>query len=136
MLKQLTAFMAVLAIVTPVFLLSGAPAGAITVNNAFGGDTTRTNIEGNLGLGNGKKGPQEIAASIINVALGFLGIIAVVLILIAGFQWMTAGGDQAKVDGAKKTLSAAVIGLVIILAAWGIANYVLSSLINATGTNT
>ncbi|KKR20471.1 MAG: hypothetical protein UT48_C0017G0013 [Parcubacteria group bacterium GW2011_GWE2_39_37] len=135
MLKQMTAFAAVLVIVSPVFLLS-APANALDVNDAFGGDTTRQNIETNLGLGNGNKGPQEIAASIINVALGFLGIIAVVLILIAGFQWMTAGGDTGKVDSAKKTLGAALIGLVIILAAWGIANYVLKNLINATGTNT
>ena len=122
-------------IVSPIFLLS-APAKALDVNDAFGGTETRGNIEDNLGLGNGNKGPQEIAASVINVALGFLGIIAVVLILIAGFKWMTAGGDQSKVDESKKMLGAAIIGLIIILAAWGIANFVLKSLINATGTNT
>ena len=57
--------------------------------------------------------------------LGFLGIISVVLILYAGFMWMTAAGNEDKVGQAKKLLVAAVIGLIIILASYSIASFVL-----------
>jgi len=61
--------------------------------------------------------------------------LAVVIILIGGFKWMTAGGNEEQVEEAKKILIAGIIGLVIILASWGIANFVLGSLLNATTTS-
>ncbi|MCF7860459.1 pilin [Patescibacteria group bacterium] len=77
--------------------------------------------------------PRIIVARIINVAMLFLGIIAVVIILLAGFKWMTAAGNEDKVGEAKKLMGAGVIGLVIVLSAWGIATFLLTRLINATG---
>jgi hypothetical protein len=65
--------------------------------------------------------------------LGFLGIIAVILILYGGFKWMTAAGDEGNIDTAKKIIAAGVIGLVIILAAFGISQMVMSELYSATG---
>lgn len=73
-------------------------------------------------------------ARIINVALSLLGIVAVVIVLIGGFQWMTAGGNDEKVAGARKLIFSGVIGLAIILAAFAIARFALSSLAEATGT--
>ncbi|PJA10524.1 hypothetical protein COX68_00265 [Candidatus Falkowbacteria bacterium CG_4_10_14_0_2_um_filter_41_15] len=81
----------------------------------------------------GAKDPREIVARIINTAMMFLGIIAVVIILLGGFKWMTAAGNEEKVSEAQKLMGAGVIGLVIILASWGIASFVLNQLINATG---
>jgi len=80
----------------------------------------------------GTDDPRAIVARIINTAMLFLGIIAVVIILAAGFKWMTAGGNEDKVAESKKLMGAGVIGLVIILAAWGIARFVLERLITAT----
>lgn len=77
--------------------------------------------------------PRIIASRIIQIFLGFLGIIAVGLIIYAGFLWMTAAGNEDKVDQAKKTLVSAVIGLIIILSAFGIATFILNKLIEATG---
>jgi amino acid transporter len=65
--------------------------------------------------------------------LGFLGIIAVVIILFGGFRWMTAAGNEDQVSTAKKMIGAGVIGLIIILMAFGIAQFVLNALYNATG---
>lgn len=70
---------------------------------------------------------------IINVLLGLLGVVAVVIILIAGFKWMTAGGNDDKVTEARKMLFAGIIGLAIILSAWAIARFVLVQLGSATG---
>ncbi len=71
-------------------------------------------------------------ARIIKVAMGLLGIVAVVIILIGGFTWMVAGGNEEKIGEAKKMIFSGIIGLAIILSAYAIANFVVSSLVNAT----
>jgi hypothetical protein len=74
---------------------------------------------------------REIVASIINVSLGMLGTIALVVIIYAGFLWMTAGGESGKIDEAKNMMKAGVIGLAIILAAYSIATFVITQLTTA-----
>lgn len=71
-------------------------------------------------------------ANIIRIILGLMGIILVVLIVYAGFLWMTAAGDPKKVETAKKIITNAIIGLVIIMSAFGITQFILSSLVSAT----
>jgi hypothetical protein len=71
-------------------------------------------------------------ANTIRIIIGFLGIVAVVIILIGGFKWMTAGGNEDKIGEAKKLLVAGLIGLVIILMSYAIASFVLTQLSNAT----
>lgn len=80
----------------------------------------------------GTQDPRAMAGKLINTAMLFLGLIAVVIILLAGFKWMTAGGSEDKVSEAKRLMGQGVIGLVIILASWGIATFVVSALGNAT----
>ena len=94
------------------------------------------NTQGEVGnqLGLGNEDPRIIVAALINVILGFLGIIAVVIILMGGFKWMTAGGNEDKIEEAKKLMSAGVVGLIIILASWGLATFVVGLLYNATTT--
>ena len=94
----------------------------------------KTDIQTNTGLG--ATDPREVIAKVINVILGFLGIVAVVMIVLAGFKWMTAGGNQTGVDEARKLLMSAVIGLVIILGAYGIAQFVIKELVDATTKST
>ncbi len=106
---------------------------ALAVQNIidpWGDQTIKDKIQEQTGLGD--KDPRSIAATIIRVALGFLGIIAVILILFAGFKWMMAGGNEDQVADAKKMLVAGIIGLLIIVSAFALANFVLRSLINAT----
>ncbi|PIR95108.1 hypothetical protein COT95_00515 [Candidatus Falkowbacteria bacterium CG10_big_fil_rev_8_21_14_0_10_37_6] len=61
-----------------------------------------------------------------------MGIIAGVLILAGGFRWMTAQGNDDAIAGAKNLMVAGVVGLVIILAAFGIAKFVIEALVGAT----
>ncbi len=89
-------------------------------------------FQSSLQLGN--QDLRVTMAKIINVALSLLGIVAVVIILIGGFKWMTAGGEQEKVEEAKKLIYAGIIGMAIILAAFAIARFTLSSLSTATST--
>jgi len=81
------------------------------------------NFQAETGLGN--KDPRAIVANIINISLGFLGIIAVCIIMYAGFLWMMSGGNPDNINKAKRTLVGGVIGLVIILSSFAIASFVL-----------
>jgi hypothetical protein len=71
-------------------------------------------------------------AKVIQTAMGLLGIVAVLIILYAGFKWMTAGGNEESVGEAKKILTAGIVGLIIIISAYAIASFVVSSLVTAS----
>ena len=73
-----------------------------------------------------------IVGRLITGVLGVLGIILVIYIVQAGIMYMTAGGDPAKVDKAKKMITQSVIGMIIIVAAFSISNFVISTLSVAT----
>lgn len=88
-------------------------------------------IAGTKGWGSQISDPNalpQIIQAVISAFLGLLGIIFLVLIIYAGFNWMTAQGDEEKVTVAKNTLTRAVIGLVIIVAAYAITYFVFSNL--------
>ena len=96
---------------------------------------SRAEIEGQLdtaGKGWGAVADETTLAKIIQYVvsafLGLLGIIFLVLIIYSGFNWMTAGGDEEKVTKAKETLTRAVIGLIIITAAYSITYFVFTYL--------
>ncbi len=74
----------------------------------------------------------EIVGAVISIFLSFLGIIFLILIIYGGFVWMTSGGNEAKVLKAKKILTQAVIGLIIIVASYAITNFVLHALVKVT----
>ena len=85
------------------------------------------------GSGLGTNNLKAMVFAIVNIILGFLGIVAIIIILIAGFRWMTSAGNEEKVTSARQMLIAGVIGLAIVLASWAIASFVLGSLLGATG---
>ena len=74
-----------------------------------------------------------VIGRIIQVFLGLLGVIALILILYAGFLWMTSQGNEEKVQKAQAIIKNAVIGLVICLAAFSITTFIMNTLLNATG---
>lgn len=53
--------------------------------------------------------------NVVSYALGFAGIVLFILLLVAGFKYITSGGDPKAVEGARKTLTSAIIGLIVIL---------------------
>lgn len=70
----------------------------------------------------------QISAVIIETVLGLLGIIFIVLMVYAGFEWMTAAGNEEKVSKAKETIFRAIIGLIIVVSAYAITFFVFNSL--------
>ena len=104
------------------FALTVLPALALDVGLSYGTFT-----------GLGTKDLREGVMAIVRILLGFLGIIAIIIMLYGGFVWMTAAGNEEKVDSAKKIITAGIIGLVIIFVSFAIANFVITELITATG---
>jgi len=66
---------------------------------------------------------------IVGLALSFIGIIFLVLTVYAGIMWMTAQGNAGQVDKAKDLLINAIIGLVIVSAAYSITLFVGNQLV-------
>jgi uncharacterized membrane protein len=122
MLKKLFFCLTILSLLTPVLV------------SAQTNDILGLNVINNANIGLQASDPRAVAARIINVALGFLGIVAVVIVLYGGFMWMTAAGNEERISKAKQILTAGIIGLVIIVMAWAIASYVVRTLMNVTST--
>ncbi|HNV96878.1 MAG TPA: hypothetical protein PKL13_00995 [bacterium] len=62
----------------------------------------------------------------IKIALGFLGIIFLILIIISGFRWMTSGGNEEIINKSKSMIKSSIIGLAIILLSFIITRFVMS----------
>ncbi|HKM40512.1 MAG TPA: pilin [Patescibacteria group bacterium] len=65
---------------------------------------------------------------IIGAVLSFVGVIFMVLIVYGGLTWMTASGNEKQVEKAKNLIVQAVIGLVVVLAAYAITKFIGDSL--------
>lgn len=120
-------------IIYPVFLLFGK------INYVFAQLESSVDLEAQNEALRGAAGFSANAtigssvAIIIKAFLGLLGIIFVFLMVYAGYHWMTAAGDEQKVTKAKDTLRTAIIGLIIIVAAYSITYFVLKALGSSAG---
>ena len=71
--------------------------------------------------------PEAIIGNLIGTTLSIIGVIFFILMVYAGFKWMTARGNEEGVKEAQKTIIAAIIGLVVVLSAYAITNFVFTS---------
>lgn len=79
---------------------------------------------------------DDLVGSIVNLLnwfLGFLGILAVILIIYAGILITTAAGKDDQVKKGRKIITYAVIGLVVIALAWGIVNFIIKGIGASSG---
>lgn len=113
--------------------------GVLTVQ--AGNNWWETVKNGGLGeIGNVYQGgdtPKDIRMTIIdmiNIALGVLGILFMIIIIIGGFKIMMSGGNEENITSAKKMIAIGTIGLAIILLSYVIANFIIENLIIAIAT--
>mgnify|MGYP001570907498 FL=1 len=69
-----------------------------------------------------------LAVEVAKFIFGIAGSLALVMIIVGGFQWVTSGGSSDGIEKGKKTLTAAVVGLLIIFGAWVFVNTILATL--------
>lgn len=90
-------------------------------------------VEYGASTGLGQKDIRQTVADIIKVALGLIGIIAVVIMIAGGFVWMTSFGNEEKVSQAKSMILMGIVGLAVILTAYALTTFVIKQLTTATG---
>jgi RsiW-degrading membrane proteinase PrsW (M82 family) len=88
-----------------------------------------------IGGFSGYQTDQNIASTpiiigiLLKAFLSFLGITFVVLMVIAGYNWMTAQGSEEVITKSKQTIRAALIGTVVAISGWAIWNFVFTNII-------
>ncbi|MFZ4632201.1 MAG: pilin [Patescibacteria group bacterium] len=73
----------------------------------------------------------EVVGLVIQAFLGLLGAIFIILMVYAGYTWMTAAGNEPKIEKAQGMIKTAVIGLIITLSSWAIWSLILTNFITA-----
>lgn len=88
-----------------------------------------TDQPGKLAEATGGQGSfRELLLTFLNFFLGFLGLLAVIMIIYGGILYVSAAGNQESIDKGKKIIMYAVIGIVIILLSFALVNTVLGGL--------
>jgi hypothetical protein len=71
---------------------------------------------------------NDLVTKIVNILSVIVGIVAVIMIIIGGFKYITSGGDSNRVASAKNTIIYAIVGLIIVALAQVIVRFVLSNI--------
>ena len=121
--KKIIIFISLMAILVLPYIVSASPAFNNLQQVGSGGDSAPYQASSDI---NSLAG---IVSIVIQAFLGLLGIIFISYLLYAGYHWMTAQGDEKKVDKAKDTITRAVIGLIVTVGAYAITYFVIQKLV-------
>lgn len=83
----------------------------------------------------GSESPEKYISRVINIILSVLGVLFLILMIYGGLIWMTAAGNEEKATKAKELITEALIGLIIVLAAYAITFFIVNRLIGTTLSN-
>lgn len=108
----------------------------ISVLAAWSGDTGLGASASQAGLDTTPGQLPIIIGTVIKAALGLVGVIFLVLMVYAGYIWMIARGDESKTSKAKDTITAAIIGIIIVVGAYALTNFVVTAMTSAGGGGT
>lgn len=122
-----------LTLAVSVTLFGGCALAASAQSDAAIPDYGLSAAAGLAGLPTGSTSPIDVVATIINTVVGLTGTLAVILVVYAGFLWMTAAGNEEKIQKAKKLLGQAVIGLAIIFSAYAIIAFTIEAFKRSSG---
>ncbi|MBI5530691.1 MAG: hypothetical protein HY918_04295 [Candidatus Doudnabacteria bacterium] len=92
-------------------------------------------LQGLFGYGglNSSQSLPELIANVIRLMLLFAGAIAVVFVIIGGYQYLTSAGNEETAEKGRKTLTNAIIGVVIIILAYVIINVIVNLVSSSNG---
>jgi len=88
----------------------------------------KTEVKAN-GSASNSESLMDKVGTMLNVVFGVMGLLAVAVIILGGFQYMTSTGDVSKVQKAKNTILYGIVGLVIALLAYAIVRFVLDKVL-------
>ena len=70
------------------------------------------------------RGLEGVFANLISVALGLAGIVLFLMLIVGGFRYITSGGDPKAAEGARNTLTYAILGFVLVASAYLILRFI------------
>ena len=89
-------------------------------------DVTSNCSTGGLNEGQTNQKLNNIIHTVINLLSVVVGVVAVIMIIIGGLRYITSGGSDTSVTGAKNTILYAIIGLIIVALAQILVRFILS----------
>jgi TRAP-type C4-dicarboxylate transport system permease small subunit len=75
----------------------------------------------------------ELITQFLNIAIGAAALLSVFVLIFSGYMYITASGDETKIEKASKSLTYAIVGLAIAFIAVLLVNFVLKDLLGAEG---
>lgn len=118
-----------------VFIKKECLAGDLSTAFDFEGDSRLKKTGFKMGFNvNETSSIEGIIANVVSVILSFLGVIFIILIIFAGFSWMTAGGNEEQVKKAQKVLKNSIIGLIVVLASYALSWLILNIFLDSGQT--
>ena len=99
---------------------SSACSGISAIDNSQGCQTNGSAVQG-------------LFATTVNVLSLVVGVVAVIMLIVSGIRFVTAGGNSNSVSAAKSTLIYAIVGIVIVALAQIIVRWVIGTTTNITG---
>jgi hypothetical protein len=125
MKQKLTNFLVILGIMSAalVFVAPAGPVGATAKSDVCSGIAL---TGGNCNAG-GEKPLTDTIANVINILSSIVGFVAVVMIIVGGFKYITSNGDAAGIASAKHTVIYAIVGLLLVAMAQLIVRFVLNA---------
>jgi hypothetical protein len=115
---KILASIALMALVLPVAVSAQIvqdPSGGRLAQNFAGGDNSITGI----------------IITIVQIALALAGLIAILFLIIGGFRYVTAGGNEEASESAKKTILNSIIGIVVIILSYVILQVIENALLGS-----
>jgi len=101
--------------------VSAATAQQTVCETLEAGSDCKTTPHGNASI-------NGVIGALINLLSFIVGLLAVIMIIVSGFKYVTAGGDSSKITSAKNTLIYAIVGVAIAALAQIIVKFVLNKL--------
>ncbi|KKR25635.1 MAG: PKD domain-containing protein [Candidatus Peregrinibacteria bacterium GW2011_GWE2_39_6] len=109
--------------------------GATTSFTDFQGDFAPPEKDGYASGITQTSSAREFIVNVTNFILSFLGLAAVIVIIYGGFMYVTAGGEQEKADKGKKSITYAVMGIVVVLISYALVNTLIGAASKGGDTN-
>lgn len=138
-LKKIIAGSMVLAFALPISMAALAPSVAFAEDTSSGTSQSllqkikkqNKDVSDLAGLSSGATSETpmlDLIGKLIGAAIGVLGIVFVMYFIYAGYLWMTAQGNSGQVDKAKEIMKTTVVGLIILMASYVIASFVMTQI--------
>lgn len=125
MLKTSTITKYLLSLVFLGVFLTAIPSFALGLKDSFGANGGLANFAGQAGYKDADKTPEYYIGLLLTSFFSILGIIAIALLMYSGFVWMTARGNESKVEKAKETIFEILIGLIFIIGGYALTTFIL-----------